>query len=193
MSKRDLNRRPDDEAGADAGKPDADCATTTRTVPGLVRQGKASLRVEESDAGQLRRLYGTKTELAAELLLMTALSALGQKGDAYLELMTSMAAEMEPRGAVEAMLVTQMSATHVTITNMSARVQHAESVESREAYERSMTRLSRTFLAQMDQLKKYRAKAQQTVRVERVEVKEGGQAIVGDVSYAGGGHGRKRR
>jgi hypothetical protein len=38
----------------------------------------------------------------------------------------------------------------------------------------------------MDQLKKYRAKAQQVVRVERVEVNEGGQAIVGDVSYRRG-------
>ena len=50
----------------------------------------------------------------------------------------------------------------------------------------SMTRLSRTYLAQMDQLKKYRAKAQQIVRVERVEVKDGGQAVVGDVSYRRG-------
>jgi hypothetical protein len=45
-----------------------------------------------------------------------------------------------------------------------------------------MTRLSRTYLAQMDALKKYRAKAQQVVRVERVNVESGGQAIVGDVS-----------
>ena len=33
---------------------------------------------------------------------------------------------------------------------------------------------------------KYRAKAQQTVRVERVTVHEGGQAIVGDVNHGGG-------
>ena len=54
-----------------------------------------------------------------------------------------------------------------------------------EAYERAVTKLSRTYLAQMDALKKYRAKAQQTVRVERVTVNEGGQAIVGSV-HAGG-------
>jgi hypothetical protein len=48
-----------------------------------------------------------------------------------------------------------------------------------------MTRLSRTYLAQMDAIKKYRAKAQQTVRVERVTVHEGGQAIVGDVTHGG--------
>ena len=48
-----------------------------------------------------------------------------------------------------------------------------------------MTRLSRTYLAQMDALKKYRTKSQQTVRVERVTVHDGGQAIVGDVNHGG--------
>lgn len=43
--------------------------------------------------------------------------------------------------------------------------------------------LSRNFIAQMDALKKYCAKAQQTVRVERVTVNEGGQAIVGSVAH----------
>ena len=44
---------------------------------------------------------------------------------------------------------------------------------------------TRTYLAQMDALKKYGAKAQQTVRVERVTVNEGGQANVGDVTHGG--------
>jgi hypothetical protein len=48
-----------------------------------------------------------------------------------------------------------------------------------------MTGLSRTYLAQMDALKKYRAKAQQTVRVERMADNEGGQAIEGDVTHGG--------
>ena len=42
--------------------------------------------------------------------------------------------------------------------------------------------LSRTFIARMDAFKKYRAKAQQTIRVERVAVNEGGQAIGGTVA-----------
>ena len=54
-----------------------------------------------------------------------------------------------------------------------------------------MTRLSRTFLAQMDALKRYRAEAQQVVRVERVTVNEGGQAIVGAVQAGGGGDDKK--
>ena len=46
-----------------------------------------------------------------------------------------------------------------------------------------MSRLSRTYLAQMEALKKHRAEAQQTVRVERVTVESGGQAVVGSVQY----------
>ena len=38
----------------------------------------------------------------------------------------------------------------------------------------------------MEALKRRRAKAQQTVRVERVTVEDGGQAIVGDVTHGGG-------
>jgi hypothetical protein len=102
--------------------------------------------------------------------------------------MPAMAVEMEPRDAVEAMLVTQMAATPVAMTTMSLKLHHASSFQMRESFERSMTRLSRSYLAQMDQLKKHRAKAQQVVRVERVEVNDGGQAIVGDVSYRRGEH-----
>ena len=47
------------------------------------------------------------------------------------------------------------------------------------------------YAGQMEALKKYRAKAQQTVRVERVTVEDGGQAIVGNVTH-GGGHDTKK-
>jgi hypothetical protein len=69
---------------------------------------------------------------------------------------------------------------------MSRKALHATSFQMGEAFERSMTRPSRSFLAQVEQLKKHRAKAQQIVRVEGVEVSAGGQVIVGDVSYRRG-------
>lgn len=97
-----------------------------------------------------------------------------------------MFAELEPRDAIEAMLVVQMTATHVAISTLTERMTYQNTSEVRESLERSVTRLSRTYLAQMDALRKHHAKAQQTVRVERVTVNEGGQAIVGDVSGVGG-------
>ena len=115
-----------------------------------------------------------------------AINALGRNGTNYRDMMAAMQAELKPRDAVEAMLITQMTTTHVAMTSLSQKVMDTSvGYQVREALERSMTRLSRTYLAQMDALKKYRAKAQQTVRVERVNVESGGQAIVGDVSRRG--------
>jgi len=160
---------------------------TLRTAPKLERDDEQSLTVRCSDKDQVRQLYGMKTNEGANLLLEMALQAFGSKAMTYMELMPAMAVEMEPQDAVEAMLVTQMTATHLAMCSMSQKSIQAGSYAVRESYERSMTRLSRTFLAQMDSLKKYRAKAQQTVRVERVNVESGGQAIVGDVSHGGEG------
>ena len=120
-----------------------------------------TIRVPEVD--QLKTLYGTKSEDTAGLLLKSALGAFGRKAEAYFELMPAMAVEMEPRDAVEAMLVTQIAATHIAITTMSQNFHHAPSTETGEAFERSTKRPSRTFLAQMDQLKKYPAKAAKRV------------------------------
>jgi hypothetical protein len=163
-------------------------ATKSRKPPKIVfTQGEGATITLDSKE-QLQELYGTRTYEAANAILSSALNAFGENAAHYLDLMPVMAVEMEPRDAVEAMLVTQMAATHVAMTTMSLKLHHATSFQMRESFERSMTRLSRSFLAQMDQLKKYRAKAQQVVRVERVEVNEGGQAIVGDVSYRRGEH-----
>ncbi|WP_322866514.1 hypothetical protein U5922_010145 [Aquicoccus sp. G2-2] len=63
---------------------------------------------------------------------------------------------------------------------------HVENIPQQDAAERALNKLGRTFAAQMDTLKKYRTKGQQTVRVERVTVNEGGQAIVGDAQHGGG-------
>lgn len=101
-----------------------------------------------------------------------------------------MPAELEPRDAVEAMLINHMTATNAAISLTSQRMQDSRSLPMFEAYELAMTKLSRTFISQIDALKKYRAKAQQTVRVERVTVEDGGQAIVGPVTH-GGGHDEK--
>ena len=69
---------------------------------------------------------------------------------------------------------------------MAKRLNHSETIPQQDSAERALNKLARTFTRQMQTLKRYRAKAHQTVRVERVEVNEGGQAVVGDVSYRRG-------
>ena len=100
--------------------------------------------------------------------------------------MAAMPAEMQPQDAVEAMLVNQMVATNAALAVTSQRMMDSDTLQRFEVYERAVTRLARTFISQTEALKKYRAKAQQVVRVERVTVEDGGQAIVGTVSHGGG-------
>lgn len=156
-----------------------------RKAPNINITDEGKLIIESRHEGDLRELYGVKTDAVANGIMTSALYGLGDNARAFTNMMASMATELEPQDAIEAMLVTQMTTTHVTLTLLSARTIDAKTAQLREGYERSMTRLSRTFIAQMDALKKYRAKAQQTVRVERVTVNEGGQAIVGSVNHGG--------
>jgi len=98
---------------------------------------------------------------------------------------------MQPKDAAEALLLSQMAAIHQATMMMARRLNHVENIPQQDAAERALNKLDRTFAAQMDTLKRYRTKGQQTVRVERVTVNEGGQAIVGDVRHGGQGHEEK--
>ena len=158
----------------------------SRPTFNTTEDGVVQINTEEPDT--LIKLFNVDTVEAASGLMTSALNALGRAGENYRDMAAAMQAELKPRDAIEAMLIIQMKATHVAMTSLSQKLMDcASSSQVRESYERSMTRLSRTYLAQMDALKKYRAKAQQTVRVERVNVESGGQAIVGDVSHRGEG------
>ena len=145
------------------------------------------VQVHVPEEAVVARLFNVRTPEAASGLLISLLNALGKSGEQYRDMAVGMLAELKPRDAIEAMLISQMTATHVAMTSMSRMMRDTDTYQIRESYERSATRLSRTYLAQMDALKKHRAKAQQTVRVERVNVESGGQAIVGDVSTGGRG------
>lgn len=157
-------------------------------LPTFSTNENGHVQIELSDANTLPNLFNVQTHEAASGLMTSAINALGRNGENYRDMMAAMQVELDPRDAIEAMLIAQMTATHVAMTSLSQKMMDTSSgFQVREALERSMTRLSRTFLAQMESLKKYRANAQQVVRVERVTVNEGGQAIVGDVSHGGGG------
>ena len=97
----------------------------------------------------------------------------------------SMVRGLQPKDQIESTLAVQMAAIHFATVRMASRLGASTSRESAESYEKSMNRLARTFVAQMEGLKRYRSKGEQRVYVERVTVNEGGQAIVGPVSHGG--------
>jgi hypothetical protein len=98
---------------------------------------------------------------------------------------------MEPKDAAEALLLAQMAATHQATMMLARRLNHVENIAQQDAAERALNKLARSYAAQMDTLKRYRSKGQQTVRVERVTVESGGQAVVGNVES--GGRGREEK
>lgn len=135
----------------------------------------------------LRELFGSKTPDVAMGLFTSALESMGADAKDQRQFITALCAEEEPRSAVEAMLLIQMGAMHVAMTKLSMRMQCVTAPEEKVALVKAVNGCARTFAEQVNTLKKYRSKASQTVRVERVTVNEGGQAIVGNVETKGEG------
>jgi len=94
---------------------------------------------------------------------------------------------VQPRDELEAMLAVQMGAIHQATMMMARRLNHVDNLAQQDAAERALNKLARTYVTQMEALKRYRTGGQQKVTVEHVTVNEGGQAIVGAVSHRGRG------
>ena len=101
-------------------------------------------------------------------------------------------AGMKPRDQLEAALGMQMAAVHHATMNTVEKLGAATKREVAELHEKAFNRLTRTFAAQMEALKRYRSKGEQRVYVERVNVSEGGQAVIGNVTREGRGGGSSK-
>lgn len=158
---------------------------TTRTPPALKFHERDDRVLEVECSGDLKRLVGATGNVQVANGLFTQIAALGSYGKQVDEDASNFALgfvdSMTPKDAAELLLVTQMAATHQATMMLARRLNHVENIPQQDAAERALNKLARTFTAQMDTLKRYRSKGQQTVRVERVTVHDGGQAIVGQV------------
>ena len=80
------------------------------------------------------------------------------------------------------MLASQM-AVHMATMAFARRLAHCETIPQQDSAERAFNKLTRTFAAQVEALKKYRTGGQQHVTVKHVTVNEGGRAIVGNALH----------
>lgn len=97
---------------------------------------------------------------------------------------------MKPCDEAEAMLIAQMVATHDLAMTFAGQAARAENIPQQDAAVNGLTKLTRTYAAQMAELKHYRTGGEQRVIVQRVDVREGGQAVVvGGVNSGRGGGG----
>jgi hypothetical protein len=94
---------------------------------------------------------------------------------------------VQPQDEIEAMLAVQMIGVHnVAMATLGRGMIKDQTFAGRQANADQATKMLRTFVAQMEALKKYRTGGQQKMIVEHVNVNEGGQAIVGTVNQGGG-------
>lgn len=169
-----------DRKAASAPRPKLKVETST--------EGKAEMSIDHADpkegATLIEASFGTTDWSVAEALCghLAQLAATGGAvNETSFKHALALAQGVQPKDEVEAMIATQMAAVHLATMDYAAKLHRCITVQASEAYERSLTRLSRTFTAQVDALKKYRTKGEQRVVVEHqhVHVYPGGQAVVG--------------
>lgn len=98
--------------------------------------------------------------------------------------MLSIIRDLAPRDAVERMLAVQMAATHVATIRSARWLASTENIPQVQAHYVGFNKLARTFAAQAEALRKHRTGGEQKVIVQHqhVNVSDGGQAIVGNVT-----------
>ena len=119
-------------------------------------------------------------------LLLEQLARAGSQGQQISEREINFALAVikgiEPRDQVEVMLGAQMAATHMASMAFARRLNHVATIPQQDSAERTLNRLQRTFVSQIEALRKYRNGGEQRVIVQHVHVNEGGQAVVGNVT-----------
>jgi hypothetical protein len=106
----------------------------------------------------------------------------GAVDERALNFMLSVVKGIKPRDQVEAMLAAQMAAVHMATLACARRLARAEAPS--DGAERALNRLSRTYVAQMDALARYRAGGEHDVSRPEVSASESGEAISGDGTQA---------
>jgi hypothetical protein len=144
---------------------------------------------------QMKAAFGAASGAFVDAEILRLLAALRiTRDDLSLETKVNaaiaMIAGVAPRNEVEALLAVQMALTHVAamrmLTELNRLSPHVSPAGVAIAGSVS-TKLLRAFSGQAEALAKLRRPAVQVVRVERVNVAAGGQAIVGTVAHPGDG------
>jgi len=151
----------------------------------VVTDGKA---VEISVARELLlEIFGTVDDDFGEGILEQLVKAAthgGKINERELNFMLSIVKGIKPTDQLEAMLGAQMAAVHVTAMRFAPHFSMAETLQQQDSADRALNKIMRTFIMQMEALRRHRTGGEQKVTVQHVSVSEGGQAIVGNVTQA---------
>ena len=163
-----------------------------RQAPRIRMDGEKMHVVHEDEAAgcqHLMRALGTDSAdfMAGVLSQLANAVSPGKDADgAAINFALAVIAGVEPKDELETMLAMQMSAVHMATMTFTRRLAHVETIAQQDSAERALNRLMRTYVAQMEALKRYRTGGEQKVLVQHVNVNDGGQAIVGTVDRGRG-------
>jgi hypothetical protein len=135
----------------------------------------------------LMEAVGTANSDFLDGLILQLANAGSQVDEGQINFMLAVVKGIEPRDQLEAMLGAQMAAVHMASMAFARRLANAEYLQHQDSAERAFNKLTRTFVSQMEALKRYRTGGEQKVTVQHVSVSEGGQAIVGNVTQSSRG------
>jgi hypothetical protein len=102
-----------------------------------------------------------------------------------LDFMLTVVRGIEPKDETEALLAVQMAAIHNATVSAARRLNHVQTIPQQDSASNALNKLARTFAAQLEALKKYRSGSEPSVKVQRLTVNDGGQAIVGNIQHGG--------
>jgi hypothetical protein len=166
------------------------------------KSGKAAPRIievtpPEAQRGNLKALGGSNDDdfnnvLANQVIQGLWLANADQdERERQMQAAISAMSGVKPQDELEGMLAAQMISTHSAAMECYRRAMiKDQTFEGRRECLSQANKLVRSYAALLEALDRHRGKGQpQVVRVERVTVQAGGQAIVGAVSHPGGGDG----
>lgn len=91
----------------------------------------------------------------------------------------------QPRGETECALIIQMACVHSATMAVLGRLGGGHGGDRHVlAAATAASRLSRTFAILVETLRRLRSGGSQVIRIERVEVRDGGQAVIGNITRA---------
>ena len=163
-----------------------------RQAPRIRMDGEKMHVVHEDEAAGcqhlMRALGTTSADFTGGVLsqLANAVSPGKDADGAAINFALAVIAGVEPKDELETMLAMQMVAVHMATMTFTRRLAHVETLAQQDSAERALNRLMRTYVAQMEALKRYRTGGEQRVVVQHIDIREGGQAIVGTVDRGRG-------
>ncbi len=133
---------------------------------------------------ELVSMFGVKSKLVFHNILVCVQGIFGKDYTTdNVNTLFDFIKENKPKDAIEAMLLTQILASHQFSMQsfLRAGLDNQTPYGIQENMARA-TKFTRTYIAQMDALKRYRSSGEHKIIVEKVNVENGGKAVIGDVN-----------